>query len=169
MKSGLWSSGGRGLATGSSAGIRYERDDERRHEHAHRPLVGRQLDVEIRQAEQPDERRERRRRADERRVPDVHRLHADEERVGENSAAEDRRRQPPDARIPPREVGQVGGRRRSVEDERNEVHDTYRLGFRSVVALARARGQARLVSTRTTTRRQAPLRIGFLDEYARLY
>ena len=103
-----------------------ERDDEGRHEHAHRPFVGRQLDVEIREAEQPDERRERGGRADERRVADVHRLHADEKRVREHTAAEDGRRQPPDARIAPGEVGQIGGGRRSVEDERNEVHDTYR-------------------------------------------
>ena len=59
-------------------------------------------------------------------MPDVHRLHADEERVGEHAAAEDRRRQPADTRIAPREVGEVGGGRRGVEDERNEVHDTYR-------------------------------------------
>ena len=105
-----------------------EHDHQRRDEHAHRALVGRQLDVEIRQAEQPDERRERRRRADERRVADVHGLHADEERVREHAAAEDGRRQPADARIAPREVRQVGGGRRGVENERNEVHDTYRTG-----------------------------------------
>ena len=86
-----------------------ERDDEGRDEHAHRPLVGRQLDVEIRETEQPHERRQRGGRADERRVADVHRLHADEKRVGEHAAAEDGRRQPPDARIAPRKVGQVGG------------------------------------------------------------
>ena len=99
---------------------------QRRDEHAHRALVGRQLDVEIREAEQPHERRDRGRRADERRVADVHRLHADEERVREHAAAEDRRRQPADARIAPREVRQIGGGRGGVEDERNEVHDTYR-------------------------------------------
>ena len=48
VKSGLRSSGGRGLTLGSSAGIRYERDHQDGHEQAHRALFGRQLDVEIR-------------------------------------------------------------------------------------------------------------------------
>ena len=101
-----------------------ERDHQRRNEHAHRALVGGELDVEVRQTEQPHERRQRRRRADERRVADVHGLHADEERVREQAAAEDGGRQPADTRIPPREVRQIGGGGRGVENERNEVHDT---------------------------------------------
>ena len=82
--------------------MQVERDQQERDEHAHRALVGRQLDVEVGEAEQPHERRQRRRRADQRRVPDLHRLHADEERVREDAAAEERRRQPADARIAPR-------------------------------------------------------------------
>ncbi len=59
-------------------------------------------------------------------MADVHRLHADEKRVGEHASAEDGGRQPADTWIAPREVGEIGGGRRGVEDERNEVHDPYR-------------------------------------------
>ena len=65
-----------------------QRDEQRRHEYAHRPFVRGQLDVEIRQAKQPDECRERRRGADERRVSDLDGLHADEKRVEEDAAGQ---------------------------------------------------------------------------------
>ena len=81
-----------------------ERGEQHRDEHAHRPLVGRQLDVEIRQAEQPHERGDRRGGADQRRVAGLHRLHADQEGVREDAAAEERRRQPAGARVAPGEV-----------------------------------------------------------------
>ena len=62
-------------------------------------------------------------------MPGLHGLHADEERVREHAAAEEGRREPADARVAPREVRQVGGGCRGVEDERNEVHDAYRPEF----------------------------------------
>ena len=53
----------------------------------------------------------------------LHGLHADEERVREDAAAEQRRGQPADARIAPREMRHVGGRGRGVEQKRHQMHD----------------------------------------------
>ena len=103
-------------------GNHVERDEQHRDERAHRALVGRQLDVEIRQPEQPDEGGDRRARADERRVPGLDRLHADEEGVGQDAAAEDRGRQPADARVAPREMRDVRGRGGGVQQERQQMH-----------------------------------------------
>ena len=55
---------------------------------------------------------------DQRRVAGLHRLHADEEGVGEDAAAEEARRQPAGARITPGEVREVGRGGRGVEDQR---------------------------------------------------
>ena len=90
---------------------------QRADEHAHRALVGGQLDVEIREAQQPDERGDRRRRADQRRVARLHRLHADEEGVRDDARGEQRRRGAPDARLAPCEVQRVGDRGSGVENE----------------------------------------------------
>ena len=56
-------------------------------------------------------------------MPDVHGLHTDEKRVREHTAAKDGGGQSAGARIAPGKVRQVRSYRRSVEDERNEVHE----------------------------------------------
>jgi hypothetical protein len=99
-----------------------ERDEQRRHEDAHRALVGGQLDVEVSEAEQPDERRERRRRPDERGVPGLHRAHADQKGMREDAARQERRRQPAGSRVPPRKVREVCGRRGRIQKEREQAH-----------------------------------------------
>ena len=126
VKSGLCSSGGRGLDAGIERRHDVEHHEQRRHEDTHRAFFGRQLDVEIRQPEQPDERGDRGRGADERRVADLHRLHADEKGVREDAAAENGGRETPDPGVAPREMRQVGGCRGGVEDERHQVHGIYR-------------------------------------------
>jgi hypothetical protein len=102
-----------------------ERRQQRRDEGPHRAFLRRQLDVEVGEPQQPDERGDRRRRADQRRVARLHRLHADQEGVGEQRAAEDRRRGGAGARVAAREVRDVddgGGR---VEDERDPGGDRH--------------------------------------------
>ena len=118
MNSGLRSSGGRGVDVGIQRREDREHGEQGRDEDAHRALVGRQLDVEIGEPEQPDERRDGRGRADERRIAGLHRLHPDEKRVREDAGGEQRRGGPPDARVAAGEVRAVGGRGRGVEDER---------------------------------------------------
>jgi hypothetical protein len=103
-----------------------QRDEQRRDEDAHGALVSGELDVEVGEPEQPDERRYRGGRADERRVPDLDRLHADEERVGENASGQQGGGKPARAWIAPREVRQVGGCRGRVEHERDQTHVTAR-------------------------------------------
>ena len=60
-------------------------DDDRQDEDAHRPLVGRQLEIQVRQRQQPDEGRHRARQVRKRHVPHFHRLHADDEGVDERT------------------------------------------------------------------------------------
>ena len=162
MNSGLRSSGGRGSTVGIERRDEVERGQQTRDEHAHRALVGRQLDVEIREAEQPDERGDRRRRADQRRVPG---LAPSACRSGTCARARRRRAAPSPVR-PMRgsrhaKCIEIRGRGRRVEDEGEPGawRSSGRVG--PVVALPGARRQPGRF-TRTTTRRHAPLRIGLL-------
>ena len=71
--------------TGFSARMNLQRDQQRDDEDAQRALLGRHLHVEIREREQPDERRDRLRRPGDRHVPRLHRLHPDDEGVREGA------------------------------------------------------------------------------------
>ena len=61
-------------------------------------------------------------RAGDRHVADLHRLHADDEGVGERAGDEERRRRAADRRVAPGEVPDVGDEGGGVQRERDEVH-----------------------------------------------
>ena len=188
-KSGLCSTGDRGLDARIERRDHLQRHQQRQDEHAHRPLVGRHLGVEVGERQQPHERRDRRRRAGERDVPVFHRLHADDEGVGERGEHEQCRRRASDGRLAPGEVPDVGHERDGVEGEgtafivfepdreAGEVRQRARAcpacparqPFQPSLVRRRAKYPClvRAVSgwpfTRTTMRRQAPSRRGLRD------
>ena len=79
------------------------------------------LEVEVRKGEQPDERRNRARRVGERHVPHLHRLHADDEGVGERRQNQQSGGGAADMRLPIREVHGIGDACCGVQDERKNV------------------------------------------------
>ena len=140
-------------------GDRLQRDQQRQDEYAHRPLIGGHLRIEIREREQPDERRDRRRRARDRHVARFHRLHPDDEGVRQRRRDEQRRRRAPDRGIALREVPDVRDEGRGVQRQGNEIHQCD-VGAK-YPCLVRAVRFGRPM--RTTMRRQAPSRRGLRE------
>jgi hypothetical protein len=96
-------------------------DHDRHDEDTHRAFIGRELEIQIRERQHPDERRDGARQIRNRHVPHFHRLHADHERVRERTEEQQRRRGTADAGLPPHEVHRVNHARGGVQNEGDQI------------------------------------------------
>ena len=105
-----------------NGGKNLKRDNDGENEDAQATLVGRHLDVQIRECEQPHKRRNRLRRPCKRHMPGLHRLHADGERVRQGARHQQRRCGPSSRWRAARKVNRVRDQGEDVEEEGEDEH-----------------------------------------------